>query len=69
VDLAAWKVGSKKIQNHFVGGGSEDGNENGGVSNVKVSVAGWVAMVRTISARGHGELNYLEGSSARVLSK
>jgi hypothetical protein len=66
VDLAVWKVGPKEIQNHFVGGGSKNGDENGRVSNVKVSVAGWVAVMRTIRTRGHGKLNHLEGSSARV---
>jgi hypothetical protein len=69
VYLATWKVGSKEIQNHFVGERSKHGNENGGVSNVKVSVAGWIAMVRAISARGHGKLNHLEGSSARVFGQ
>jgi hypothetical protein len=69
VDLASWKVGSKEIQNHFVGGGSKDGDENRGVSNVKVSVAGWVTMMRTIRTRGHGKLNHLEGSSARVFGQ
>jgi len=69
VDLAAWKVGSEEIQNHFVGGGSEDGDEHGGVSNVKVSVAGWITMMRTIRARGHGKLDNFEGSSARVFGQ
>jgi len=69
VDLAAWKVGAKEIQNHFVGGGSKDGDKNGGVPNIKVSVAGWVTMMRTIRAGWHGKLNHLEGSSARVVGQ
>jgi len=69
VDLAAWKVGSKEIQNHFVGGGSKDGDENGGVSDIKISVAGWIAMVGAIRAWGHGKLNHLQGSTARVFGQ
>jgi hypothetical protein len=69
VDLATWKMRTKKIQNQFVSGGSKNGDENGGVPNVKVSVAGWVTMMRTIRARWHGKLNHLEGSSARVFGQ
>ena len=68
-DLATWKMRTKKIQNQFVSGGSKNGDENGGVPNVKISVTGWVTMVRTIGPGGHGKLNHVQGSSARVFGQ
>jgi hypothetical protein len=53
-NFARRKKRAKAIERDRIGRGPENRNENGTVSDVKVGVAGRIALVRPVGSRGHG---------------
>ena len=61
------KVGLELLQDDFISRGVVNRNKYGRVADVKIGMAGGVAVMRSIRTGRHGHLNHLEWLSLRVL--
>ena len=68
-DFTVRKKGAKPIQHDGIGGRGKGWNQHGGVTDIEIGMASWIAVMRTIGTRGHGQLNDLQWLAFGILGR
>ena len=67
--FAVRKKGAKPIQHDGIGGGGKGWNQHGGVTDIEIGMASWIAVMRTIGTRWHGQLDDLQWRAFGILGR
>ena len=68
-DFTVRKKGAKPIQHDGIGGRGKGWNQHGGVTDIEIGMASWIAVMRTIGTRGHGQLDDLQWLAFGILGR